>query len=662
VRAADRPEHTVDFARTAEEVTALTDAAITEADALLDAVVDAADRTWASTLAPLDDVADLLGTAYGRGAFLGQVHPDPTLREAGHRADALIQQWSVAMVFRDDLFAAVSAYAATDDAAGLTGERARMLTHVQRDLRHAGHELAPAARERLRAITSRLVDVGIEFQRNLADHDDPLVLTTEDLAGMPAAYVEGLQPGDEDGTHLLTMAYPDVLPFMDESPRRDLRREVDRRFNTRAVEANRPLLEEAMHLRAEAAALFGVASWAHHRLEERMVGEPAVVEALYADLLPALTTAGEQDRERLRALLVAATGDPDAVLQRWDWRHHHQQLRREQHGIDSAQVAAHFPLEQTLDGMFDLTAEVFGLTYRAIDVPTWHHDVRSYEVADAATGATIATFHMDLFPREGTFGHAAAWSLVSGRRLPDGSYQQPVSAIVANFTKPTANAPSLLRHEEVETLFHEFGHILHQVLTTAELARFSGTSVQRDFVEAPSQIMEHWTWQPEVLARFARHHETGEVIPPDLVERMNAARNLDVALAKLRQVQFGTFDLAVHGPAAATLDLDRAASDAMALTLMPRPDDTFWPSSFAHIIGGYDAGYYGYLWAEVIGDAMFDRFEREGITSSEVGADYRAMILEPGGTADASELVERFLGHPPAREPFLRKLGITATE
>ena len=374
--------------------------------------------------------------------------------------------------------------------------------------------------------------------------------------------------------------------------------------------------------------------------------------------MPPLTTAGRRDVERLRTMLVQDTGDEHAVVQRWDWRYYHERLLKEEHGVDSGEVAAYFPLEQTLDGMFELTAEVFGLTYRPVDVPVWHEDVRSFEVADAASGRTIATFHMDLFPREGTFGHAAAFTLVPGRLLPDGEYQRPVSAIVANFTKPTATTPSLLRHDEVQTLFHEFGHILHQVLTTAELVRFSGTSVQRDFVEAPSQIMEHWTWQPAVLARFARHHETGEVIPAELVERMNGARTLDVALFKLRQVQFGMFDMAVHGPDAATLDLDRAATDATAVTLVPRPPDTFWPSSFAHIIRGYDAGYYGYLWAEVIGDAMFDRFAREGVTSPDVGADYRRHVLEPGGTADASELVERFLGHPPSRTPFLRKLGI----
>lgn len=648
----------MEFARTAEEVTSITDDAIARADELLDGVVTAEQPTWSSVLAPLDDIGDVLGTAYGHGAFLAQVHPDTEVRDAGRDADSRIQQWSVAMAFRDDLYEAVSAYAATAEADELTGERARMLAFVQRDLRKAGHELAPDDRARLREITERLVQIGIEFQRNLADHEDPMVVTRDDLDGMPDSYVESLSEGEEDGTYLVTLTYPDVVPFMDTSPRRDLRQELDRRFNTRALDSNRALLEEAVRLRAEAAALFGVPSWAHHVLVERMVGEPATVQQMYDDLVPALTQAGKADLDRLRAMLVEDTGEEDAVVQRWDWRYYHERLLREEHGVDSAEVAAYFPLEQTLDGMFDLTAEVFGLTYRPIEADTWHEDVRSFEVADADSGQPIAAFHMDLFPREGTFGHAAAFTQLQGRRLPDGSYQRPVSTIVANFTKPTATTPSLLRHSEVETLFHEFGHILHQVLTTAELARFSGTSVQRDFVEAPSQIMEHWTWQPDVLARFATHHGTGETIPAELVERMNAARNLDVSVQMLRQVQFGQFDMTVHGPEGAGVDLDAATADAMAHTLMPKPAETFWPSSFAHIISGYDAGYYGYLWAEVIGDAMFDRFATEGVTSPEVGRDYRTHILEAGGTEDASVLVERFLGHEPSRTPFLTKLGI----
>jgi thimet oligopeptidase len=311
-----------------------------------------------------------------------------------------------------------------------------------------------------------------------------------------------------------------------------------------------------------------------------------------------------------------------------------------------------------LDGLFAITGDVFGLEYQPAELDTWHPDVRSYAVRDRASGELLAHFHMDLFPREGKYSHAAAFTLVPGRRLPEGSYQKPMSAIVANFTKPAADRPSLLQHSEVETLFHEFGHILHQVLTRAELVRFAGSSTETDFVEAPSQIMEHWTWRPEVLATFARHYETGEPIPESLVKAMVEARNLNVALTTLRQVQFGVFDMGIHGEGAADADLDEIHRRATEVSLLPLHEGTFFPASFGHMLGGYDAGYYGYLWSEVYGDDMFSRFEAEGVTSPEVGADYRRAILEAGGTRDGMDLLVDFLGREPSNEAFLRKLGI----
>ena len=246
-----------------------------------------------------------------------------------------------------------------------------------------------------------------------------------------------------------------------------------------------------------------------------------------------------------------------------------------------------------------------------------------------------------------------------GRRLPDGTYQKPLTAIVANLPRPGADRPALLRHADVVTLFHEFGHVLHSTLTRAELIRFSGGNTEWDFVEAPSQILEHWAWQADVLARFARHHATGEPIPRALVERLVASRDLDVALTTLRQCYLGLMDLGLHGPEE-TRDIaaiDRAAFAAWGL---PYHEGTLYPCQFGHLMGGYDAGYYGYLWAKVYGDDMFGRFEAEGVTSPVVGADYRREILEPNGTRDPLDMLRAFLGRDPSPATFLRLLGIEA--
>ena len=646
------------FPSNPEEVTALVDDAITEADGLVDQLVAAPEHTWETTMAPIDEIGDRLEQAFGSGAFMGYVHPDEAVRTAARQAEERIQQWAVELIFRDDVYAAVSEYAETEDAAALEGERARLLEFVRRDLRRAGHELAPDVRAEVKRLTQRLVELGVAFETNIAEYEDALILTADDLAGLPESYVERLAPGDEEGTHKVTMAYPDVVPFMENSERRDLRQQLSLKFNTRAVEANRPLLEEAVKIRARIAELFGEASWAHYQLEERMAREPAAVSAFYKELVPSLTKAGLEEVEEMRSMLAEDTGDPDAVLQLWDWRFYHTKLSRERHGVDPNEVADYLPMESVLDGLFEVTGDVFGLDYEPADLETWHPDVTSYAIRDRADGRLIAHFHMDLYPREGKYSHAAAFTLVPGRRRPDGSYQTPVSAIVANFTKPTPTRPSLLQHNEVETLFHEFGHILHQVLTTAELVRFSGSSTERDFVEAPSQIMEHWTWRPEVLSSFARHHETGDPFPTELVEAMVAARNLNIALTTLRQVQFGVLDMGLHGEGAAQADIDELLREATAVALLPFHEGTFFPASWGHVLGGYDAGYYGYLWSEVYGDDMFSRFEEEGVTDPEVGAAYRRAILEAGGTRDGMDLLRDFLGREPSNSAFLRKLGI----
>lgn len=646
------------FAKTPEDVTRVADTAITAADEIAEGLIAATERTWDTTMAPMEGVADLLSKAFAEGPFMGYVHPDEAVREEARIQEERLQQWAVEVVFRDDLYRAVSEYAATTEAGELTGEKARLLEFIERDLRHAGHELDPDTRAEVKKLTQRLVELGVQFEQNIAEHEDFLLVTEEDLTGMPGAYVEGLTEGDEEGTFKVTMAYPDVVPFMDNAVRRDLREQLSFKFNTRAVENNRPILEEAVRLRARIADLFEQPSWAHHQLEERMAKTPEAVLDFYADLVPPLTEAAREEVAELQQMLRVEIDDPDARLEPWDFRYYHTRMSKERHGVDPSEVAEYFPLESVLEGMFAITGEVFGIDYKPVELDTWHEDVRSYEVYDRADESFIATVHMDLFPRQGKFSHAAAFPLVPGRRLADGSYQHPTAAIVANLTKATDKRPSLLKHSEVETLFHEFGHILHQVLTKAELVRFAGSATERDFVEAPSQIMEHWTWRPEVLETFARHHESGEPIPTDLVEAMIRARNLDVASLNLRQVQYGTLDMDLHGPGAADADLDEIHQRATALTLMPLHEGTFFPASFGHMLGGYDAGYYGYLWSEVYGDDMFSRFETEGVTSPAVGSAYRKAILEAGGSQDGMDLLRAFLGRDPNNEAFLRKLGI----
>ena len=637
--------------------------AIADADALVTRAAAAGDSrsghpvpTFATTLRPLDDALAATTSGYGRSAFMGHVHPDRDVRDAGNAAEERLAKWRVELPFRDDLHRSVRAFSETPEAAALTGERRWLLDHWMREFRRAGQDLAPEAREQLRTLRARLVELEVVFDRNIGEARDGIDLAPEQLEGLPESYVSRLRPGERPGTKRVTLDYPDVIPFMEQSPRRDLRERLEFKEWTRAVEANMHVLVEALHVRRRIADLLAYPSWAHYAMEVRMAGGPDQVERFYGDLVPRVRERAADELRVMRDALRAETGDDE--LHPWDVRYYEKQLRRTVFGVDAERISQYLPLDRVWAGLFEITGETFGLDYREIaDAGAWHPDVRLYEIRDHASGDLLAYAYADLFPREGKFSHAAAFPLVIARRDAHGRREIPVSAIVANFTPPAAGRPALLRHEEVVTLFHEFGHILHMSLSRAEFVRFSGAETESDFVEAPSQIMEHWAWNADVLRRFARHHETGEPIPAELVDQLVAARNLNVAIRTLRQAYFGRLDLAFHGDVEPH-DVEGINREAYEVTGLPFHEGTFFPASFGHLLGGYDAGYYGYLWSKVYGDDMFSRFEAEGVTSPAVGADYRREILEPNGAVDAAVLLRRFLGREPSNAAFLRHLGL----
>jgi thimet oligopeptidase len=640
---------------TPDTIAELTSETIARCDELIAQVVAVdTDRTFADTLAPIEEVTATLALAYGQGPFLSHVHPDAAVRDAARESEEALSKWQVGIIFRRDLYEAISAYAATSEAASLEGESKRLLDFTLRDFRRAGHELTQDRRDELERLQNRMVELAIAFSKNIADVDDALIVSADDLSGLPDSYVARLQT-ERDG-YKVTMAYPDVIPFLENAERRDLRERLMFLFTNRASAANRPILAEAVDIREKMAALFDLPSWAHHQMEVKMAERPEIVETFYTQLVEPLTAFGKEEVAVLAAMLESDTGD--TAFYSWDRRFYDTKLRKSVYGVDQNEVSKYFPLDAVIDGLLDLTGEVFGLEYHTRDdAPSWHPDVVAYDIVDAASGNPVAIFMADLFPRPDKYTHAAAFPLVPGRRLPHGGYQLPVSTIVANFTKPSADAPSLLQHSEVETLFHEFGHILHMSLGHTDFTRFSGASTEWDFVEAPSQIMEEWCWRSEILRRFARHHGTGATIPESLVEKLVAARHVDEALDTLRQISFGKLDMALHGPGDHS-DLDAITLDAEAIGLMPHQEGTFFPASFDHLLNGYDAGYYGYLWSKVFGLDMFSRFEEAGVTSPVVGREYRKEILEPGGSRDAKDLLRAFLGREPNNEAFLRHVGL----
>jgi Zn-dependent oligopeptidase len=649
---------------TVESVQTEVAAALASAEELIArAVASTPAPTFDATMVPLELAVAAVAEGYGRSAFLTNVHVDSAVRDAGQEAEELISKWRVGVPFRPEVYGAVKAFANSPEAAALQGERRRLVERWLRDFRRAGQELTLEARTELEQLRNRLVELEVAFARNINDDQEGIEVDRADLEGLPESYIERLEPGSLPGTYKVGIKGPEITPFMAQARNRDLREKLLRRSWNQAVASNRPLLQEALQVRQRIAAVFGEPTWAHIAMEVKMAGTPERVRAFYDQIVPPLEAASRSEVAGLQGM--AAEDGIVGPIQYWDWTYYDNRQSREQHGVDQEEVSQYLPLPSVVAGLFELTGKVLGLDYRQVE-PTnaWHPSVTLYEIRDRAGGELLAHFYADLFPREGKYYHAAAFPLVLGHRRADGTYQTPVNAIVANLTPPSGDRPGLLTHGprgEIETLFHEFGHILHMSLTRAEFARFSGAETEWDFVEAPSQIMEHWVWQPSVLAGFARHWQTGETIPAELVEKMIGGRYLNVGLRGARQVSFGALDLAIHGSSEA-IDMDRALRDTFAVMGLPYPEGTFSLASFGHLMGGYDAGYYGYLWAEVIGDDMWGRFLAEGIDSPEVGAAYRRAILEPNGTRDADDLVADFLGRPASVENYLRMRGLSTEE
>ncbi len=644
---------------TADSVAAETDAALAAAEELIRrSIASAAEPSFTETLATLELANAAVTDGYGRGAFMAHVHPESAVRDTGREAEERITKWRMALAFRDDLYAAVRAFADTPAAARLEGEEARLLEHWLRDFRRAGQELAPERRRELEKLRERLIELEVAFQRNVSEFDDGLDLTREQLDGLPESYVERLRPGATPGTYRVSLDYPEMTPFMEGARDRSLREALMRKKWNSAATQNRPLLEEALDLRRQIAVILGQPTWAHVAMEPKMA-DPEDVAAFYAELVPPIRDQAARESATLGTRMRA--DDPAARLETWDWLYYDMQQQREEHGVDADEIAEYLPLDHVWQWLFEITGEVLGLDYRRVEeARAWHPDVALYEIRDRSSGELIAHFYADLFPREGKYSHAAAFPLVVGHRRADGSYETPVNAIVANLTPPSGERPSLLRHGprgEIETLFHEFGHILHMSLTRAAYARFSSGETEWDFVEAPSQIMEHWSWQPELMRRISSHYATGETIPDRLVEALVGSRYINVGMRYARQVWFGTTDLALH-TATDAVEMDGLLRQTYAVTALPYPEDTFYLASFGHLMGGYDAGYYGYLWAEVIGDDMFGRFGGDDLLSAEVGGDYRREVLEPNGTRDANDMVRAFLGREPTNEAFLRMRGL----
>ena len=642
------------------------DEAIARCRASLDAIaaVDASERTFENTVGAFDDAVSRLYEDTLWTWFQLNVHPDLDVRELGEETRRKVSDFGVEIFLHEGVFEGLEEFAATGP--DLEGERARLLEHALRDFRRAGMDLSAEERERLKQLEFDLNEVEQEFSTNIRDDETTVALTRAELEGCPDDFLENLERSGD--LYLVPTKPSTTTPIFQNCEVPSTRHKISLAYGRRAGQKNVAVLEKIIRLRKQKAELLGYPTIAHFVTEDRMAQSPENVFAFYEDLRPKLRAKAEVDYAELLAAKREYTGDPEAELEAWDSTFFKTWLLENEYQVDQNLVREYFPIEAVFEGLFSITQELFGLEYRDVSEraadrgrPLWHADARLYEVWDRNTGKLLGEFYTDLHPRPNKYNHAAQFPLVPRKKWADGTVSRPVVALVCNFTKPTAEKPSLLSHGEVETFFHEFGHCLHSILTEADHGYFSGTSVARDFVEAPSQMLENWVWDADVLATFARHYETGEPFPDDLLEGMLRARHLRSGLDAEYQLYLGLMDMRFHTDPDGVVDTTAVNQATRAeCLLLPSTPGTFSQGAFGHMTG-YAAGYYGYLWSLVYAQDMFGRFRELGLLSPEAGAYYREKVLSRGGTRDAIDLVTDYLGREPSPDAFLEHLGLSAT-
>jgi thimet oligopeptidase len=652
---------------TPEELTARVEQAFANADVEITEIIAVPDnqRTFENTIGALDDMMARLDDASNMAVFMSYVHPDAAIREAAQGGEQLWSDWSIDFATNLDLYNSVKAYADTNPQ--LTDEQARMVKHTMRDYRRSGMSLSPEDRVTLTDIQKEIGTLSIEFDANIRNDETVIPLTLEELEGVPQRVIDSLV--EVNGVYLATLDYPTFSPIMDYCSVPATRQKVRWLYSRRAGRKNVDILEKIIKLRDEASDLLGYATTADFETEIRMAKNSATVAEFYEMLQPVVRKKAERDWVELVAAKCEDLGDPEAEFNPWDFSYYYEKIKNKKYAVDSQKVQEYLPLENVMNGLFEITQNLYGIEYREVTeqadkrgTPLWHEDVRLFEVWDTNTGKQLGEFYIDLHPRDNKYSHAAQWGLVQHKIWSDGTERLPVAALVCNFTKPTADKPSLMTHDEAETFFHEFGHCLHTILSETELASFAGTSVERDFVEAPSQMFEEWVWAPETLKLFARHYETGEPMPDELIEGMIAAKNLQSGMKTEGQIFLGKIDQAYHTDEDGECDTTQVAYDIYDDTRMyNHTPGTWFQGSFGHLTG-YQAGYYGYMWSLVYAQDMFQRFKELGMLNPEAGAYYREKILSKGGTQDSLDLIRDYLGREPSMDAFLESLGLSVDQ
>jgi thimet oligopeptidase len=585
------------------------------------------------TLRLWNDLSIALGNCFSICGLMSQVHPDPLIRQQAETAEQEADKFATDLKLDRRVYDVLASL----DATTLDEDAARVLRLTLRDYTRAGVDRADDVRDRLRELAEQETVLGQEFAKNIREDVHSIRVTGGQLAGLPDDYVTA-HPADDEGMHTITTDYPDVYPFFTYASDAEARRALHIEFLTRAWPANDGLLRDLLACRAEHASILGYESWPNYDAEVKMIGDGPAIGDFIDRIVGVADEPGRRDRDVLMERLRQDRPDADGI-DRADTMYYAELIRRERYGVDAQETRRYFDFAKVRRGLLDVTGRLFGLEYREVpDASVWHEDVTAYDVM--CDGEPIGRIFLDLHPREGKYKHAAQFTLtsgVTGRQLPEG-------ALVCNFPR------GLMEHVEVVTLFHEFGHLVHHVLGGQQpWVRFAGVATEWDFVEAPSQLLEEWAWDADVLRTFATNDD-GDPIPAELVAEMRAANEFGRAYQARTQMFYAAVSYAMHREPVDDITA-KVRELQSTYDLFPFVEGTHFHASFGHLVG-YTSAYYTYMWSLVIAKDLMSGFDRADLFNPDTAGRYRDAILAQGGRKDAADLVEDFLGRPYGFDAF----------
>ncbi len=645
---------------------------ITLAKAEIDAIVNNPEApTFENTVVAMDFSGDILDRLSSIFFNLNSAETSDEMQKIAQEVSPLLSEFGNDITLNAALFAKIKTVYDQKETLNLNPEQTTLLDKKYKSFSRNGANLPEDKKEKLREIDKELSKLKLQFEENILAETNAfeLHLTDEkDLAGLPEGTIEAarlLAKNQDKEGWIFTLDHPSYIPFLTYADNREFRKKMAIAFGARSFQNNEFDNQENVlkiaKLRFDRANLLGYKTHANFVLEERMAESPEKVFSFLNDLLAKAKPAAQKEFAQLTAFAKELDGIEQ--LEKWDGAYYSEKLKQQLFNLDDEKLKPYFQLEKVLNGAFTVAKKLYGLTFTEVfDIDKYHEEVTTYEVTDA-DGNLVSIFYADFFPRKGK--RNGAWmTSFKHQSIKDGVNERPHISNVCNFTKPTETKPSLLTFNEVTTLFHEFGHGLHGMLANTTYPSLSGTSVFWDFVELPSQIMENWCYEPEALALFANHYETGEIIPIEYVQKIKESASFQEGLATLRQLSFGLLDMAWHGQDPTNItDLKTFETEQFANTqLYPDVKENAMSTAFSHIFqGGYSSGYYSYKWAEVLDADAFEYFQEKGIFNHEVATKFKDNVLSKGGTEHPMILYKRFRGQEPKPEALLKRAGLLYT-